>query len=411
MNRQRIPSCLLRCLTGPPQLGFAFSLILAGLLAVTLSLPGRAAPGKHGNAILLGQSCALTGPAGELGQNFRSGLLASFEAYNRSTGLSVRSIELISLDDRYEPELAIRNTRRLIANPEVFCLIGEVGTPTSKAVLPIIEEASVPFIAPFTGAELLRQPFKPQVFNIRSSYAQELECLVGYLTEALNIQHIACLYQNDAFGQNGLWGLKRALAKRDMQLVSTGHYERNTVAVKNAFLSIRSGQPEAVVLIGAYRPCASFISLARRHGLESATFCTISFVGAESLQKTLQGTENGCIVSQVVPSPWQSRLPVIQEYRRDLERHQPGRDYGYVSLEGYLAGRFFIQAVQAIPGPLTRQGLIRTIEKRQTFDLGGLVLRFGPHDHQGLDRVYLSIIKDCCVQPLSSDPSLPPAPP
>lgn len=349
--------------------------------------------GVTGNEILLGQSCALSGPAEALGIGMRSGLNAYFSKINERGGINGRRIRLISRDDSYEPDKAIVNTRTLIEKENVFLLIGAVGTPTSKAVVPIAEKAKVPFFCPFTGAEFLRNPFKKYVINLRGSYFQETEKLAQYLIDKKKVKNIACFYQNDDYGLAGLEGIQNALAKRKMELVATGSYERNTVAVKSAILSIRKARPDAIVMVGAYKPCAEFIKLSRKTGMGKTVFCNISFVGTEALQQELGDAGEGCIISQVVILPWDDTIPIVQEYIDDMKKYQPEAKIGFVSLEGYMAGKLFCAVSESVEGDLTRENFLSAIEKKKEFDLGGVVLQFGPGDHQGMDEVFLTIIK------------------
>ena len=214
----------------------------------------------------------------------QAGIRAAFEEANKAGGVKGRKLELVSIDDGYEPNKSIEATKKLLDEHKVFALIGPVGTPTSAATQPIALQAGVPFIGPFTGAEFLRNPFQPNVVNVRGSYFQETEAMVERLTKDRGITRISIFYQDDAFGRAGLAGVQKALAKRNMQLASEGTFERNTVAVKGALLSIQKGKPEAVIMVGPYRPCAEFIKLARQVKLD-AVLVNISFVGSNALAK------------------------------------------------------------------------------------------------------------------------------
>ncbi len=368
-------------------------LMLLVCCCVFLSVPLElAADVKMPHPIILGQSCALTGPAKDLGLELRGGLLAAFSKVNDEGGVNGREIVLLSKDDGYEPDRAIRNTRELIKREHALMLIGEVGTPTSKAVVPIAEEYGIPFFAPFTGAELLRDPFRKYVINVRPSYFQEMERLASYLIEKKNINRIACFYQNDSYGFAGLRGIEIALEKRGMKLVSTGSYERNTVAVMGGLQEIYKADPEAVILVGAYSACAEFIKLSKTKVDRDLLFCNISFVGTESLRETLGGYGENVIVSQVVPRPNDMSIPLVREYSRAMIKYQHDVPHSFTSLEGYIAGKLFTRIAKAVPGALTREKFIDTMHRVGRFDLGGLVLQFGEDDHQGLDTIYLTRI-------------------
>ncbi len=374
-----------------------------GLIALTPALVATAAQaevGVAGDKIVFGQSAAFEGPASALGLGMRTGLMAAFQEANDAGGVKGRRLELVTYDDGYEPAKAINNTNKLINEDRVFALIGEVGTPTSKAVQPISTKAAVPFIGPFTGAGFLRNAAHGNIVNVRATYDQETEAWIEYLTKELKISRIAILYQDDSFGRVGLSGVKKAMEKRGLELVAEGTYKRNTVAVKSALLTIRKAKPQAVVMVGAYKPCAAFIKLARKIKM-NAKFVNISFVGSKALAKELGQDGEGVIVSQVVPFPSDTSLPVVAAYHKALKAHNPKAEPGFVSLEGYMVGRLVVQALAKMDGEITRKALMDTITKIGTFDLGGVTLTYGPGDNQGMDRVYMTEIQaDGSFKPL-----------
>ncbi len=342
--------------------------------------------------IVLGQSCALTGPAKNLGREMRAGLLAAFSRLNDGGGIHGREIILVSRDDGYEPDKAVKNTKELIYDDQVFALIGAVGTPTSKAVAHIVSNAEIPFFAPFTGAEFLRKPFEKYVVNVRASYFQEMERLASYLIDKKKLKRIACFFQNDSYGFAGLKGIEIALARRGMALVSRGSYERNTVAVMGGLRDVYRGYPEAIVLVGAYSACAEFIKLSKNKYPSDVLYCNISFVGTESLQEALGGYGEDVIVSQVVPSPHDRETELIRDFQQDMKKYQHDATVSFTSLEGYIAGKLFGKIALAVKEEITREKFISTMESIGRFDLGGIVLRFGPGDHQGMDTIYLTRI-------------------
>ncbi|MBU1567059.1 MAG: ABC transporter substrate-binding protein [Proteobacteria bacterium] len=367
------------------------SLVLCTFLASWVQITAAMAT-ESSRPLVLGQSAALSGPAQNLGLEMRAGLLAAFSLINDHGGIKGREVVLLSRDDGYEPDIAVRNTRAFIADDQVFALIGAVGTPTAKAVVPIINEARIPFFGPFTGAEILRSPFQPYIINVRASYYEELEKLASYLVDNKKFRRIACFYQNDSYGYDGLRGIEIALAKRGMTLVSQGSYERNTVAVMGALQDIYEDRPEVVVLVGAYAACAEFIKLSKNKVGGNITFCNISFVGTESLREVLGGYGLDVVVSQVVPYPNDSDIELTREYKRAMAKYQHDSVISFTSLEGYIGGKLFGEIARAVEGELTREKFIATMEAVGKFDLGGLILQFGPKDHQGMDAIYLTRI-------------------
>lgn len=352
----------------------------------------RAENGVSADTIIFGQAAVLQGPASALGLGMKAGLEAAFEEANQKGGVHGRKIKLISVDDGYEPSKSIAATRKLIEEDKVFALIGPVGTPTAVASQPLAAAARMPFIGAFTGAGFLRNPKLENVVNIRASYDAETEAWVKHLTEDLRISKIAIFYQDDAYGRAGLSGFKKAMDKRNMQIVAEGTYERNTTAIKTALLAVRKAAPEAVVMVGAYKPSAEFIKLARKIEF-NPVFVNISFVGASALAKELGSEGAGVIVSQVVPFPWDASLKVVADYQAAIKAKDAKAEPEFVSLEGYLVGRLAIAALEKTGPNPTREGLLQTIKQTGTFDMGGLQMTFGPQDNEGLDKVFMTVIQ------------------
>src|SRR5581483_8153210 len=369
---------------------------------VCLFSSGSAA-GENGvfkDKIVFGQAAALTGPAQLLGQGMREGILAAFAEANRVGGVNGRKLELKSLDDGYEPEKTIDATKKLINEEKVFALVGGVGTPTSKAVLPIFTEAKVPYIGPLTGAEFLRNPYKRYVVNVRGSYFQETEAWIEHLTKDLGISRIAILYQDDAFGLAGRAAVERALAKRNMSLVAFGSYIRNTTAVKTALLDIMKAQPQAVVTVGAYKPVATFVKVARQLKFDPV-FVAISFVGSDALAHELGGDGSGVVISQVVPFPRDMNAPVVAAYQAALKALDANSKSGFVSLEGYVVGRLVVEALKRVSGEPTREAFLDAVTKGE-FDFGGVKLNYTAEKNQGADQVFLTIIQpDGSLKPVT----------
>ena len=351
--------------------------------------------GVAADAILFGQSAAFSGPAEELGMNMRLGIRAAFDEHNKRGGVHDRQLLLTTLDDAYEPEAAIANTRRLIHDEGVFALIGAVGTPTSVAAAPVAADAGVPYVAPFTGAAFLREANGrgTNVINLRASYDDETEAMVAHLTGDLDIQRIAVMYQDDSFGRAGHAGAERALTARGMAPVAVGVYPRNTSAVKTALLDVRAGDPEAVILVGAYEPVAALIAWSRHIGFDPV-FITISFVGSNALARELGSAGAGVYVTQVVPFPVATEPGVVASYTDALTASAPDSQPGFVSLEGYLAGRLAIAALELCGREADRTCFLNTLGRQDRIDIDGFELRFGANDNQGSNSVFLTVIDE-----------------
>jgi ABC-type branched-subunit amino acid transport system substrate-binding protein len=367
-------------------------LIALGLLAAAKTI--AAVSGVSANEIVLGQTAVFSGPAQALGNGVRTGLETAIQEINTTGGVNGRILKLITRDDGYEPSRAAENARALITQDQVFALIGGVGTPTAAQVVPICDAEGVPFVGPFTGAAALRTPYNPRVINLRPSYGQEIERLVALLVDGRELKSVACFYQDDLYGQAGLKALQAALKKRRLEIAALGQYSRNTSNVSVAAAAIVVAKPDAVVMIGTYGACADFIKQARKLGLTNAVYCNISFVGTRALVAALGPEAEGIIISQVVPHPEASQLPVANRYRAALKKYFPDVQPDWPSFEGYLDAQLFAKLAQLTGADLTREAFLTAAKSETPIDLGGITATFGPEKNQGLDRVYVTQVKD-----------------
>src|ERR1700720_1037124 len=169
-------------------------------------------------------SNAQTGRIGLMGIEVRRGCEAYFTRANREGGVAGRRLALVDYDDHYEPVETVSNAERLIDRDQVFALLNFLGTPTCRAILPMVNEANIVLVGPISGAPILRQPPQRLIFNTRASYTEEAETLVAHLVTDLGCQRIALFRQDDSFGDAGRVAVNEALHRRGLGLVGEGVY-------------------------------------------------------------------------------------------------------------------------------------------------------------------------------------------
>lgn len=374
-------------------------------IVVTFGIPCAA---DTAQGISLGMSTALTGPAAKLGLNMRDGVLAALSEANQQGGIQGKSLNLIALDDGYEPRRTAPNMQALIDEHRVLAVVGNVGTPTAVASVPIANRKKTLLFGAYTGAGVLRRtPPDRYVINYRASYAEETAAMVdGLITEGgFDVSEIAFFTQRDAYGDAGYAGGLEALKRHGLQNdlgVAHGRYERNTDAVENGLADILAAPVpvRAIIMVGAYAPCAVFIRLAREIGLE-AVFLNVSFVGSAPLSEALGDQGDGVIVTQVVPH-LAADLPIVNAYHRALQslKDPPSPTFG--SLEGYIAGHILIQALSNVEGSLSRESVVDALQTMGTFDIGlGVPLYLSPEEHQACHEVWPTVIRGGQVVPFS----------
>lgn len=396
-----------KCLRALSRRSAAVILVSLPLLFAVLPL-SAAEPLCPEQSLVLGMSTALSGPTAILGINMRNGVLAALEKANSSGGIHGRPLCLVALDDGYEPARTVPNMHRLIEQEDVLTVIGNVGTPTAVAAVPIANRRRTPFFGAYTGAGVLRKiPPDRYVINYRASYAEETGAMVEALIRygGLRPDEISFFTQRDAYGDAGYAGGLAALMKNGLKSenhVAHGRYERNTLAVENGLADIMLANPEprAVIMVGTYAPCAEFIKLARQSGLE-AIFLNVSFVGGAPLAEKLGAAGDGVIITQVVPH-FDSDLAVVKGFRADLHSLDQRLVPSFGALEGYIVARIFLLALEAIPTVPDRESIVNGLEGLGDFQIGlDLPLFLDSSHHQASHNVWPTIIRAGRVIPFA----------
>ncbi|HVK54533.1 MAG TPA: ABC transporter substrate-binding protein [Burkholderiales bacterium] len=340
----------------------------------------QAESGVTDTTILMGQSTPLTGLAAGLGQEMTVGVKAYFDKVNKEGGVHGRKLELVTLDDGYEPARAEANTTQLIEQKKVFALIGYVGTPTSNAANPVFTKAKVPFIGPFTGAMSLREPFNRYIFNVRASYNDEGVAIVNQLN-TFGASRIAIFHQDDAYGKAVMNGVVAAMKTRGQEPIVTATVPRNSLDVEDAAQKIIKANPTGIAMGCTYPACAALIKRLKTARIQP-TYLTVSFGGMsnDSIEEKSAGAGLGIV--QVMPYPWNNAIAVVRDYQRAMTTINRTA-YSYPAMEGFIAAKVFVEGLRKAGPNLTREKFIDAMETLRPFDVGGFTVSYSPTNHNG----------------------------
>jgi branched-chain amino acid transport system substrate-binding protein len=346
--------------------------------------------GVSAASIVIGQSAPLTGANAELGNDIRNGLLAYFKKTNDAGGVHGRKLELVTLDDANQVPRAEANTKKLVEEQGVFALIGYASATLSRPALPTVEKNRVPFLSPFTGADPMRV-FNRYVYNMRASYADELEKIVEHFAP-LGVKRFSIVYYDDVVGRENFSAVDRALKQRGLTAVSVASFkDRAKPDIEAGVKEIAKGSPDVVILTTLYKASADFIKLARKSGM-GAQMVSNSFPGASPLANELGKDGAGVIVAAVVPPPTQRSLPIVQEYQAAIEKQLGRKEYSFTSLESFIAAKVTVEALKRAGPRPTREAFMQALDAMRSFDVGGYVVAFGPNNHNGSSYVELLVI-------------------
>lgn len=355
----------------------------------------------------IGMVAPFSGPASNLGEGMRAGIEAHFREVNEAGGVNGNELELITRDDQYEPSQSAPATRELIDGEEILASVGNVGTPTAIVTIPIHNEAETLLFGAFTGAGVLRKdPPDRYVINFRASYHQETAAMIDGLLEAgVDPDEIAFFTQNDGFGDAGHSGAMAALEEHGVanpENLAHGRYTRGTTNIHHGLATILEArtEPRAVIMVGTYAPIAEFIEEGY-WDLPDTVFLAVSFVGSHALRDALDPEmAEGVVVTQVVP-PFDADLPAVADYREALEAYDADLAPNFISLEGYLAARTFVEGLREAGDDPDREDVIDGLLGLGEFDIGvGETLTLGPNDHQASDTIWPTRIRDGEFEPL-----------
>ena len=370
------------------------SLLVFGCLLA----PGAsaAAPGVHAKAVVFGQSACFSGPNRQLGIHYRAGLLAAFGERNAKGGVNGRSLELISLDDGYEPEMAAANAERFASKDDVLAVIGGVGTPTAKRIVPVLRAAGIPFVGHITGADFLGD-FKrnPHVVNLRASYLQELRAMVDHVVRKRGKKRFGILYQDDAFGRSVLKNYQTVLREHGLHILAKSAFSRNTHAVHAGLFILAKADLDAILIVGPYAANAEIINLANGLG-HDYIIGNLSFVLSSELRKRVETPSDRILVTEVMPNPTDTKRRIVRSYQRALlaaserEAGSAPPAFNELSLEGYILGRFVITVLESLGDEWTRERFLQQALASGVVLIDDWAVEFQPGTNVGAKFVRLT---------------------
>lgn len=344
--------------------------------------------GVSDDTITLGHSGALSGPLAELNKEYLSGAMLHFDQINARGGINGRKIELVTLDDGYNPDRAAENVHKLIEKNQVLALFGCFGTGPSLKSIPVASAAKVPYFAPYTGADATRTPMSPMVFHLRTSYSQEIEKMVDHLAN-IGVKSFAIVHHADPFGQAGLDAANTAMTRRGLPPPIAAPIASDGSNAVDAVQKVAAANTAAVIMVTAGNSSPAFIRALLASNYRPMLY-GLSVISSRQLIRELGEQANGLVIAQVVPSPFRVDYPIVRDYRQLADK--AGQSYSYTALEGYIAARSFAEGLRRGGRDLTRDKLVNALESLGDWDAGGLKLGFSSRSRAGLNFVDLAII-------------------
>ena len=365
--------------------------LLPGLWCAARTVQAAAAPetGVTADSITLGLSTPLSGPQGDVGQDLVRGAKVYFDAVNAKGGVNGRKINLIVKDDVYDPKKTVANVEGFIASGEVFAAFNVFGSQNNEQILPIAQKAGLPILMPYSGATSIRKTDYRGIFNLRASYAEEVEKLIQHLS-TIGFKKIGVAYQNNSYGKEILAAAMAAMEHHGLKPVATASVEIDSSDTAAAASKILAGQPDALLLGLVGKPSIDMIKTVNqtRRGLQM--YGPSPLASASNLKAL--GTEGaGITISQAMPFPTNMTVPLVREYQAAM-RAAGQSDFTHLSLEGYVNAKVAAEGLRRAGKEPTRESLIRAMHAIQDWDLGGLEVDFSKGAASASRFVELTVI-------------------
>ncbi len=339
--------------------------------------------------ILIGQTAGFTGPVGAGVKETTDGAKLYLDSINAKGGVGGQRIELISLDDKFDPKLAGENARKLIEEQSVVALFLNRGTPHTEAILPWLDKYGVPLIAPSTGAMVLHQPVKKHIFNVRATYQREAEKAITHLV-SIGITRIGVIYVDDSFGADGFAGAQKGFAVAQMQPVLVEKMNRAKPDFAEITPKLVKANTQAVIMVGTGQAVSDGLKAFRAAG-SSAQVVTLSNNASGGFIKGLGDNARGVIVTQVFPYERSIAFPIVKE-AQELAKAKGVGEISPAMLEGFAAAKVLVEGLRRAGAKPSREKIQTALEGIRKFDIGGLEVNYSTGDHTGLDFADLSII-------------------
>ena len=376
----------------------SFACGLPGLLMASLlyAVSASATPGVTQDAIVFGQSACFSGPNERLGIHYRAGILAAFGESNSRGGVDGRRLDLIALDDGYEPEHAAVNAERFVAENDVLAVVGGVGTPTAARIAPVLRTAEIPFIGHVTGADFLHDAERfPNVVNLRASYLDEVRALVEHIVAERGHRRLGIIYQDDAFGRSVMRSYLTVLAEQGTPLLAKTAYSRNTHAVHASLFGLAKADLDAILLVGTYAANGEIINLANSLG-HDYTMANLSFALSYELRRIVESPSDRILFTEVVPNPHDPDSALAASFRRAMDSFPAPGDAAVneLSLEGYLLGRYLVSTLERMDGNYTRESFMTHAMPPDPVQIDDWTVAFGTESNSGSGYVRLTHLGD-----------------
>lgn len=340
--------------------------------------------------IKIGQTAGFTGASGDSVKETLAGARLYLDSVNAAGGVKGKAIELVSLDDKFDPVIAAQNAAKLISDPDIVALFLTRGTPHTQAIMPLLNEHKISLIAPSTGAMALHKPVHPWVFNVRSSYQREAELLARQLSLNGGMDTVAVIQANDSFGADAYQGIEVAVKDSGKKLAAHETFDRAKPDFATLVPKVMASKPMSIIFIGTGQAVVDGVAALRAAG-SRASIATLSNNASSGFITAMGKNATNMVVSQVFPSARTFQVAMAAE-ATELAKRSNIKEVTPQMMEGFAAAKVLVVALQRAGSDVSRSSIKKALEGFNNVDIGGMELSYSPTDHTGLNFAELSLV-------------------
>lgn len=328
--------------------------------------------GISSKSLTIGCSASLSGPLAGFGRDIKQGAEAALAQINARGGIHGRMVQLQILDDGYVPQRTTENVQQMISQGSAFALMSCVGTPNNAGILPMVEDAGIPYVAPFTGASSLRKGAR-NVFHVRASYTDEVRRLVQRLA-GMGLKDIGVVYLDNAYGREMLEDSTRFLAEQGLKPLVQVALATDGKNLSDVLAKVGQARPAAVLLA-----TAGAVSVELVRGLKTnnpgVLMAGLSVTLTSEGLKQLGDAGSGLVLTMVMPDPTRAKTALVRDYQAAM-RARGVQEFNLGTLESYTNTRVLAEGLERAGADPTRSKLRTALAGIRNLDLGGLVIDY-----------------------------------
>jgi branched-chain amino acid transport system substrate-binding protein len=374
------------------------ALVSSALLVLALSACGTStSAGNQGvtkTTITFGQTAPQSGPAALYGQS-TAGVKAYFQAVNAAGGVAGHKLALVSLDDQYQPQVAIQATRKLLDQSKAFAEVAVNGSATTKADLTVLDPDNVPLIGPQSGADFL-QPFAKNVYNVWPSYRVEGNLLGTFAAKTLHLKKVGVLYQDDDFGQSLFAGVKSSGLKPALAIP----YDPTQTDFGPQVQQFKGAGVDGVIILAIPQPTISFLN--SMAGIGFTPVRIMSQVSAIPQSFSAAPKEfPGTYVGAFIPPLQSSANPQVAQFTAAMAKYEPGAPASIFAAWGWTEAQVAVAGLKAIHGPITRSSYETALDSLTSLPTLGGTISYGPQKHIGIGKMSMVRASATALSPVA----------